>query len=165
MSPKEKELVAVAVSVAAGCEACTQHHVKAARAAGACADGLRRMVELALTVRQRATQRMAAVAHEELGVAADLPSCEGAADLDRLAALASAAAALAANCGAGVPGFLAAAKDAGATEHEGEVALGIARQIKKVAADEAEEASRAEGTPATPCSCAAVTRAQAGACC
>ncbi len=35
ITPKEKELVAVAISVAAGCKPCTDHHVAVARKARA----------------------------------------------------------------------------------------------------------------------------------
>jgi hypothetical protein len=41
---------------------------------------------------------------------------------------------LAVNCGGGVRGFLAAATMDGAPEGDGQVALGIARKIKQVAA-------------------------------
>ena len=35
MTPKEKELVAIGISVAAGCKPCTDHHVAVARKARA----------------------------------------------------------------------------------------------------------------------------------
>lgn len=167
MNRKEQELIAVFASVAAGCEPCTQHHVKAAREAGADPAELRRMVETALTVRERATRRMAAVAWGELGVPAEGPTCAGA-SLPRLEALAAAACALAASCGSGVPGFLAEAVRAGAAERDAEVALGIARQIKKVAAEKAEEAARGAGSGeggATRSCCSAVTQQAPHACC
>jgi AhpD family alkylhydroperoxidase len=166
MNTKEKELIAVAVSVAAGCEPCTQHHVKAAKEAGGQPDELRRMVETALSVRERATQRMSAVAWEELGTPAEFPFCGCSTPPSQLDALASAACALAANCGSGVAGFLSAAITAGATERDGEVALGIARQIKKVAAEKADEAARGSGKCAeTRSCCSAVTKEGSQACC
>ncbi|MBI5445073.1 MAG: carboxymuconolactone decarboxylase family protein [Deltaproteobacteria bacterium] len=166
MNTKEKELIAIAVSVAAGCEPCTQHHVKAAKEAGGQPNELRQMVETALSVRERATQRMSAVAWEELGTPAEFPSCDASLPPSQLEALASAACALAANCGVGVPGFLSAAMTAGASERDGEVALGIARQIKKVAAEKADETARGDGkcTEARSC-CSAVTREGSPACC
>jgi hypothetical protein len=124
------------------------------------------MVETALSVRERATQRMAAVAWEELGTPAEYPSCESSVAPSPLEALASAACALAANCGSGVTGFLAAAAAAGATERDGAVALGIARQIKKVAAEKADEAARGNAKCAgTPTCCSVVTREGSPACC
>lgn len=166
MNTKEKELIAVAVSVAAGCEPCTQHHVKAAKKAGGQSDELRRMVETALSVRERATQRMSAVAWQELGTPAEFPYCEDSLPPSQLEALASAACALAANCGVGVPGFLSAAMTAGASERDGDVALGIARQIKKVAAEKADEAARGDRkcTETRSC-CSAVTGEASRACC
>lgn len=166
MNTKEKELIAVAVSVAAGCEPCTQHHVKAAKEVGAPPDELRKMVETALTVRERATQRMSAVAWEELGTPATFPCCEAPAPLSQVEALASAACALAANCGSGVQGFLSAAVAAGASERDGEVALGIARQIKKVAAEKAEEAAKGSDSRSdTRSCCSAVTQEGSRTCC
>jgi AhpD family alkylhydroperoxidase len=166
MNTKEKELIAVAVSVAAGCEPCIQHHVKAAKEAGGQPEELRRMVETALSVRERATQRMSAVASEELGTPAESPCCDSALPPSQLEALASAACALAANCGVGVPGFLSAAVAAGASERDGEVALGIARQIKKVAAEKADEAARGDRkcTETRSC-CSAVTGEGSQTCC
>jgi len=162
MTPNEKEQIAVAVSVAAGCEPCTQHHVVAARKAGSSDPELSQMVALALSVRERATRRMAAVAGEALGSPEVFPTCECGDPPTRLEALASAACALAANCAAGVEGFLGAALRAGATEREGEIALGIARQIKKVAAERAEEEVRGRrATQDTPCGCAAAAAPEA----
>jgi AhpD family alkylhydroperoxidase len=165
MTTKEKELIAVAVSVASGCEPCTQYHVKVAAEAGGQTDELRRMVETALSVRERATQRMAAVAWEKLGVSLDFPTCACSVSPSRLEALASAACALAANCGSGVPGFLGAAFEAGATKRDGEVALRIARQIKKVAAERADGATRGKKEGNAPSCCSALTEKDAQSSC
>jgi AhpD family alkylhydroperoxidase len=156
MNTLDKELIAVAVSVAAGCEPCTQFHVSAARDAGATPEALRRMVELSLTVRANATQRMASVAAQTLGGCAPQPACGGE-PLMALEALACAASALAARCGAGVPGFLAQAREAGATDAHGHVALGIARAIVRVADEKAETAAKGSPDTATACGCAAAT--------
>ncbi|MBI5444589.1 MAG: carboxymuconolactone decarboxylase family protein [Deltaproteobacteria bacterium] len=159
LTQKEKELIAVGASVASGCEPCTAHHVKAAREAGASDAELRGAVDAALEVRGRATGRMAGVAARELGRAAPMPGCSGLEGLSRVEALVCAAAALAANCGAGVPGFLAAAARSGATERQAQVALGTARQIKKVAAEkaEAEASGDQERKPSQACGCGGVT--------
>ena len=167
MNAKEKELIAVTVSVAAGCEPCTQHHVKAAREVGGDDGELRQMIETALSIRERASQRIGAIAWRELGAAAEFPRCGSGTPAQKLGALASAAAALAANCGAGVPGFLAVARGAGATGQDEAVALVIARQIKNVAAEKAEDAAREESEASAPCGCATVAadRESSSACC
>jgi AhpD family alkylhydroperoxidase len=161
METREKELIAVAVSVAAGCEPCTEYHVKAAREAGAEEAELARMIETALSVRERATRRMAAVAWGEVGIAAETISCGCAAPRQRIEALAAAASALAANCGSGVRGFLAEAAKAGASERDGEVALGIARRIKKVAAEKSEDAVSGKQAADKSCGCPGATREEA----
>lgn len=164
MQRKEKELIAVAASIAAGCEFCTRFHVKAARECGAVDDELQGMVNLALTVRERATTRMASVAWGELGRNFAPPSCENSMPVNRLDALASAAAALAANCGSGVPMFLAAAIKAGATDADTQVALGLARKIKPVAAEKAEEEGKATPENGGSQSCCASATGKTGCC-
>jgi AhpD family alkylhydroperoxidase len=51
LTEKQKELVAVGASIAAGCRPCTTHHVAAARAAGAGDVEIRAAVQTALAVR------------------------------------------------------------------------------------------------------------------
>jgi len=167
MSPKDKELIATAVSVAAGCEPCTKHHIKAARDVGASAHELETMVNIAIGVRERATRKMHGVAWAELDVTANGDGCACEAPAFALEALASAASALAANCGSGVPGYLEASRKAGASERDGEVALGIARHIKKVAAEKNEEAAvgTADKNDSKGCAAATAEAAGSGTCC
>lgn len=160
MDTKEKELIAVAASVAAGCEYCTQFHVNAARENKAGEAELEQMVKLALCVRERATGRMSSVAWKELGREVGMPVCDCSAPPSVLEALASAASALAANCGSGVPLFLDAAVAAGSSDHDCQVALGLARKIKKVAAERADE----EAGGATTEGCCASATARADCC-
>lgn len=168
MNTLEKELISVAVSIAAGCEPCTSYHVASARAEGAGDAALTGMAKIALSVRERATQKMASVALETIGAgeACAAPCCCGG-SLGRLEALASAASALAANCGSGVPGFLAAARDAGADERDGELALALARKIKKVAAEKAELHAKGQHdtAPGAACAQAGAADCRGSACC
>ena len=56
IDPKDKVLIALGASVAAGCQPCTEFQVKAARESGACEEGIQFAVEAALAVRQAATR-------------------------------------------------------------------------------------------------------------
>ena len=56
ITPKEKELAAVGISVATGCKPCTDHHMKAVRKAGASEKEIKQAVADALEVRKDATE-------------------------------------------------------------------------------------------------------------
>src|SRR5512138_1694491 len=66
LTQKEKELVAVAASIASGCIPCTMHHTKAIREAGAFEAEVLGAIRIALDVRDSATELMAEVAHGNL---------------------------------------------------------------------------------------------------
>ncbi len=51
LSHKEKELVAVGASVAAGCIPCTRYHIEEVRATGATTDEITHAIEAALCVK------------------------------------------------------------------------------------------------------------------
>ena len=67
LSAKEKELVAVGVSVAAGCKPCTNYHVKEVRKTGADDKEILQAVEDALEVRRAAVDVMENHALHQLG--------------------------------------------------------------------------------------------------
>ena len=87
LTEKEKELIAIGASVAAGCQPCTEYHVKSARSAGACDRSLTLAVETALGVRDSATRAMDEWAGQCQGVRPQLDDGFRAAQL--LAAFAS----------------------------------------------------------------------------
>lgn len=106
----EKELIAVGVSVAAGCKPCTAHHVKAARRAGALDDETEHAIAEALAVREDATRIMESYALGQLGDASgdDHPTpIDGS---ERLQVLVSLGAAFGVNCTASLGQYLAAAE-------------------------------------------------------
>jgi AhpD family alkylhydroperoxidase len=137
LSQKEKELAAVAASIAAGCQPCTAHHVEAARNAGATEDQIRRAVDDALSVRQNSTKVMANLAAELLGGEPETkaPCCDGDALIHELV---FATAALALNCTTSLENHLKAAQRLGASDREIQSALGVARVVRKVAGEKAE---------------------------
>jgi AhpD family alkylhydroperoxidase len=169
LSQKEKELAAVAASIAAGCQPCTEHHVEAARNAGATEDQIRRAVDDALSVRQNSTRVMAKLADELLGSAPEAKAscCDG----DALTReLVSATAALALNCATSLEHHLKAARRLGASDREIQIALGVARVVRKVAGQKAEavlqsfsgstdQLRRAAGSEPGSCDCQAATGA------
>lgn len=158
MEAREKELIAVAISVAAGCEYCTAFHVKAAKEKGASAPELEKMLRTALKAREEAARRIASVAGKELGLPEETgTSCGCAPRSDALEALASAACALALNNGTAVAPQLAAAQRAGAEESHAQIALALARKIKKVAAERAEDELKGKPGCETENACAAAT--------
>ena len=149
LTPKQKELVAVAASIAAGCRPCTTHHFDAARKAGATDAEIRRSVDCALAIRQRSTQLMATLAEQLLNTTPqlDVPERPGGTVIDELVC---ASAALAVNWVAGVEDHLSIARALGASDRQIQSALGMARLVKKVAGQKAEAAAAARGAPPEP---------------
>ncbi len=137
LTQKEKKLVAIGASIAAGCQPCTGHYFKAVRQAGATEAEIRQAVDAALCVRNSATKIMAGLAEEYLGNgrAAEEPCCSS---KPLIGELVSIGAALAVNCATNLETHLQAARTVGATERQIQTALGVARAIKKVAEQKAE---------------------------
>jgi AhpD family alkylhydroperoxidase len=136
LGEQRPELIAVAVSAAAGCRPCTEFHVKAARAAGATPGQIRRAAEDAERVTRDAASAMTELVVEASGAP------DAAADYGDpvLAELVPAGAAFAASWAAQVKERIEAAQRHGTTDRQVEATLRIARMIKGVAADRAEAA-------------------------
>lgn len=137
----EKEMIALGVSVAAGCQPCTMHHIEAARAAGTCEKGTTLALTVGADVRRAAAEEMASWAIEQLGGTADVPD-DWVRQHELIRALLSAAAAFAVNS---VPEFRRYAEEAhncGATDQQIQLAVTIARKIKGVAAEKMEAVAR-----------------------
>ncbi len=139
LTQKEKELVAVGASIAAGCPPCTAYHFQAARAAGAGEEEIRQAVDDALCVRNNAAKIMAELAEKHLGgaPASDVPCCS---EKPLIGELVSASAAFAVNCVTNLETHLASARRLGATEHQLQTTLAVARMVKKVAGQKVEAA-------------------------
>jgi AhpD family alkylhydroperoxidase len=137
LTRKEKELVALGASIAAGCQPCTAHHVKAVREAGATEAEIRQAVDDALHVRNSATKIMTGLAEKHLGNgrAVAEPCCSSKALIGELV---SVGAALTINCTTNLEIHLQAARTVGATDRQILTTLGVARAIKTVAAQKAE---------------------------
>jgi AhpD family alkylhydroperoxidase len=137
LTHKEKELVAIGASIAAGCQPCTAHHFKAVRQAGATEAEIRQAVDAALCVRNSATKIMTGLAEKHLGNrrVVEEPCCSSKLLIGELV---SVGAALAVNCSTNLETHLQAARTVGATDRQIQTALGVARAIKKVAEQKAE---------------------------
>ena len=139
-SRREKEIISIGASVAAGCQPCTKHHVGEARAAGVSEREIRVAVDDGLCVRRNATEVIARHADALLGE----PPAAGAAccgEKTLLRELTSVAAAFAVNCTVNVASHVAAARRLGATDRQIQTAVGLARTIRRVAAGHAEAAA------------------------
>ena len=128
LTQKEKELIGVGASIAAGCQPCTAHHFRAVRKAGATEAEIRQAVDAALCVRNSANKIMAELAEKHLGNghAVEEPCCSSKPLIDELV---SVGAALAVNCATNLEIHLQAARTVGATDRQIQTALGVACAI------------------------------------
>lgn len=78
VDPKTRELVAIAASVVAKCQPCLDHHVEAARKAGASDSDMRNAVGIARMVRKAGDDYMDKYTDEKLGAAAPEQPAPGA---------------------------------------------------------------------------------------
>jgi AhpD family alkylhydroperoxidase len=138
LTPREKELVAIGISVAAGCKPCTDHHAAVARKARASDEEIRRAAEVALAVRRNATDIMEAYALAHLGEDRDVAGFGLLEEPNRITALVCLGAAFAVNCVASLEHHLAAAMEAGVPDDEIKQVTALAAFIKQKAASHVE---------------------------
>ena len=164
LTQKEKELVAVAASIASGCLPCTVHHTKAVRQAGASEAEVLGTIGIALDVRDNATEIMAEAAQGNMIY--EYPGNRQSSSLIQpIHNLVAIGAALACNSVAGLEYHLTAAKRAGASTRQIQTAMGIARAIRKEAAEKADitigrladptevKAEKQDDSSSLPCRC------------
>jgi AhpD family alkylhydroperoxidase len=135
---KEKELTAVAISVATGCKPCTDYHVKAVREAGASDDEIRQAVADALSVRQSATAIMARHALAHLGKVGAETENQATEQTDRIKTLVAIGAAFGVNCVSNLEEHLATAEAVGISQEDIVKVTRLAAYIKKRAASHVE---------------------------
>ncbi|BAE50641.1 hypothetical protein amb1837 [Paramagnetospirillum magneticum AMB-1] len=141
MTMLEKELVALAISVAAGCRPCVTHHLVEVRKAGADDAAIEQAVAGAVRVRKTATEGMR---RHALGLDPVTDGC-GCGAADPLAELIALGAALAVNCTAGIDRHLAAARSLGIPQDRLDEVLGLASMIRSRAISHAEARLGATG--------------------
>jgi AhpD family alkylhydroperoxidase len=132
LSEKERELICLAASVGAGCRPCTAYHLKSARAADACGRGIFLAIETALNGRVSATTAIGEWAEECRGSRPEVDA-EFRAGMYLMTELMSIATAVAVNSVPDLEAHLAAARKRGAGVEQIRSAIGIARQIRRVA--------------------------------
>ncbi len=138
LTKKENELIAIGVSIAAGCQPCTAHHFKAVRAAGATEDEIRQALDDALCARNSAIIIMTSLAEKHMS---NMPVTEEPCGCDTkplIGELISIGTALAVNCTTNLETHLKAARAVGASERQIQTTLGLARSIRKIAGQKAE---------------------------
>lgn len=131
ITPKERELAAVGVSVASGCKPCTNYHIKAVREAGASDDEIRQAVADALRVRARATEIMEGHALSRLGEVEQRESASISGETDRMKELVSVGAAFGVNCVSSLKRHLAAAETVGVSQEEAAEIVRLAAFVKE----------------------------------
>jgi AhpD family alkylhydroperoxidase len=132
LNHKEQSLIAVGASVAVGCQPCTAYHIKAARTAGACDRSIALAIETAVSGRKSATTAMDEWAELCQGARPEIEG-EFRAQKRLIAELTSVATAVAVNSVPDLQKHLTTARDIGARPEQIQVAIEIARKIKRVA--------------------------------
>jgi AhpD family alkylhydroperoxidase len=154
----DKELVAIAVSIAAGCRPCTAHHLAAARQVGATESAIESAVASAVCVRSSATEGMRRQALE-IGPQPDGCGCSVKSACEELEAL---GASLAVNCTENIDKHLAAARALGVAQGDLDVVFALVGKIRARAISHAEARFAESGArPAVSTASAAA----AGSCC
>jgi AhpD family alkylhydroperoxidase len=154
----DKELVAIAVSIAAGCRPCTAHHLAAVRQAGATETAIESAVASAVCVRSSATEGMRRQALE-IGPQPDGCGCSAKSVWEELAAL---GASLAVNCTENIDKHLAAARALGVAQGDVDVVFALVGKIRARAISHAEARFTGSSGHAAVLTASA---AAAGSCC
>ena len=134
LTTKEKELVAVGVSLAAGCKSCTNYHFKKVRDAGASDEEIEQAMVDAIVVRDKAKKIMEGhgfklLSLKRFGRTEDDDDDE-AGEPSRMGELVSVGAAYAVNCTSSMDKHIAAARSLGIADDEIEAVVELARFIK-----------------------------------
>ncbi len=159
---KEKELVAVGTSLAAGCKPCTSYHLREVRKTQASDAEIRQAIAQAVRVRRNATEIMQGHGLERPGASREAGGRTAAGETTRIEELVSVGAAFAVNCTSGLEEHLKAGRQVGVAEEEIREVVSLAAFIKRMAASHVEKlvgTTEAGGTKeakqdsATGCSC------------
>lgn len=139
LSQKEKELIAVACSVSAGCQRCCDYHFRKVFEVGANLDEVQKAVTVAEATIRHAEEMMQRKAYELMEVSrADEPLMADA--TDRVTALVKLGAAVASNCTPTITSHLALAQSSGAAGVEIKVAIKMGKMVLSKAGQFANEA-------------------------
>lgn len=133
LTPKEKQLVSVGASLAAGCKLCADYHFKKVRKAGATDEEVEQAMTDAIAVRDGARKIMEwhglkLLGRKLLGQEGEPPVGEG--DTTRMTVLVSIASAFAVNCTSSLEKYIERARRLGVADDDVRSAVEIGRFIK-----------------------------------
>jgi len=133
LTVKERELVAVGVSLAAGCKPCTDYHLNRVRRAGASDEEIEQAMLDAIAVRDKAKRIMQRhgfklLSFKKVGRTEDDDDELG--EPTRMRELVSVGAAYAVSCTSSLEGHVATARSVGVEDDEIEAVVGLARFIR-----------------------------------
>jgi AhpD family alkylhydroperoxidase len=138
VTPMEKELAAVGMSVATGCKPCTDFHVKAARKFGASDAEIKQAMSDALAVRRGATEIMEAYGLAHLGERRPGAEPDRSGTTTRVKELVCIGAAFGVNCVSTLKAHLEAAESVGISHDEITMIAKLSAFIKGKAASHVE---------------------------
>ena len=139
LSQKEKELIAVGGSVAAGCVKCSHYHFRQAFEQGANQDEVLRTVIGATEVINDSVEILQRTAYDLMDIERDKATTGTNEPTDSLAALIKLAAAVAANNVANTKRYIEAADQLGASSAEIHLAIKLAKVIRNRAGEFVDE--------------------------
>lgn len=138
ITPKEKELAAVGMSVATGCKPCTEFHLKKVREAGASDAEIKQAMSDAFAVRRGATEIMEGFAFSKLGESKAAHEPDSAGRADRVRELVYIGAAFGVNCVSSLKAHLDAANAVGISNEDITTIVKLSAFIKGKAASHVE---------------------------
>ncbi len=141
LNSKQKEMIALGTSIAAGCQPCTTHHLEAARAASVSDKEMTLALAAGAEARRATTQAMVEWAAKQFGGTVELPE-DWVAQQKLIHSLVSVAAAFALNSVAEFRRFAEEAHHFGASDRQIRVAVAMGRTIKGAAAEKIEGAAQ-----------------------
>ena len=147
MTPKEKELAAVGMSVATGCKPCTDFHVKAARKSGASDAEIKQAMSDAVAVRRGATELMEAYGLAHLGEGHPGADPDRIGTTTRVKELVCIGAAFGVNCVSTLKAHLEAAESVGISHDEITTVVKLSAFIKGKAASHVEHLAESLDKP------------------
>lgn len=147
ITPKEKELAAVGMSVATGCKPCTDFHVKASRKSGASDAEIKQAMSDALAIRRGATEIMDAYGLAHLGERQPGIGPEQVGPTDRVKELVCIGAAFGVNCVSSLKAHLEAAESVGISHDEITTIVKLSAFIKGKAASHVEHLAESLDKP------------------
>jgi AhpD family alkylhydroperoxidase len=147
ITPKEKELAAVGMSVATGCKPCTDFHVKAARKSGASDAEIKQAMSDAVAVRTGATEVMEAYGLAHLGEGHPGADPDHIGTTTRVKELVCIGAAFGVNCVSTLKAHLEAAESVGISHDEITTVVKLSAFIKGKAASHVEHLAESLDKP------------------